>query len=140
MGEKIMDDILDFEIRISTSMDRILKVLERAEASPSSSNNQSDELSHLEKLIAQLEYEKTEMATELKSTLEKVTSVDENIKNLSGSMDNERLEHINQIDLNQKLNLEIESLKSSRQSQVDEMNSILADLEPLLKNAGETNA
>ncbi len=41
---------------------------------------------------------------------------------------------------NQKLNLEIESLKSSRQSQVDEMNSILADLEPLLKNAGETNA
>ena len=100
MGEKIMDDILDFEIRISTSMDRILKVLERAEASPSSSNNQSDELSHLEKLIAQLEYEKTEMATELKSTLEKVISVDENIKNLSGSMDNERLEHINQIDLN----------------------------------------
>ena len=140
MGEKIMDDILDFEIRISTSMDRILKVLERAETSPLSNNNQSDELSHLEKLIAQLEYEKTEMATELKSTLEKVTSVDENIKNLSGSMDNERLEHINQIDLNQKLNLEIESLKSSRQSQVDEMNSILADLEPLLKNAGETNA
>ena len=140
MGEKIMDDILDFEIRISTSMDRILKVLERAEASPLSGNNQSDELSHLEKLIAQLEYEKTEMATELKSTLEKVISVDENIKNLSGSMDNERLEHINQIDLNQKLNLEIESLKSSRQSQVDEMNSILADLEPLLKNAGETNA
>ena len=41
---------------------------------------------------------------------------------------------------NQKLNLEIESLKSSRQGQVDEMNSILADLEPLLKNAGETNA
>ena len=140
MGEKIMDDILDFEIRISTSMDRILKVLERAETSPLSNNNQSDELSHLEKLIAQLEYEKTEMATELKSTLEKVTSVDENIKNLSGSMDNERLEHINQIDLNQKLNLEIESLKSSRQGQVDEMNSILADLEPLLKNAGETNA
>jgi chromosome segregation ATPase len=140
MGEKIMDDILDFEIRISTSMDRILKVLERAETSPLSNNNQSDELSHLEKLIAQLEYEKIEMATELKSTLEKVTSVDENIKNLSGSMDNERLEHINQIDLNQKLNLEIESLKSSRQSQVDEMNSILADLEPLLKNAGETNA
>jgi len=140
MGEKIMDDILDFEIRISTSMDRILKVLERAETSPLSNNNQSDEFSHLEKLIAQLEYEKIEMATELKSTLEKVTSVDENIKNLSGSMDNERLEHINQIDLNQKLNLEIESLKSSRQSQVDEMNSILADLEPLLKNAGETNA
>jgi hypothetical protein len=55
-------------------------------------------------------------------------------------MDNERLEHINQINSNQKLNLEIESLKSSRQSQVDEMNSILADLEPLLKNAGETNA
>ncbi len=102
MGEKIMDDILDFEIRISTSMDRILKVLERAEASPLSSNNQSDELSHLEKLIAQLEYEKTEMATELKSTLEKVTSVDENIKNLSGSMDNERLEHINQIDKKSK--------------------------------------
>ena len=135
-----MDDILDFEIRISTSMDRILNALERAEASPLSSNKQSDELSHLEKLIAQLEYEKKEMAIEFKSTLEKVTSVDENIKNLSDSMDNERLEHINQIDLNQKLNLEIESLKSSRQSQVDEMNSILADLEPLLKNAGDTNA
>lgn len=140
MGEKIMDDILDFEIRISTSMDRILKVFERAEASPLSRNNQSAEFSHLEKLIAQLENEKKEMAIELKSTLEKLTSVNENIKNLSVSMDNERLEHINQIDSNQKLNLEIESLKSSRQGQVDEMNSILADLEPLLKNAGETNA
>ena len=140
MGEKIMNDILDFEIRISTSMDRILKVLERADSSPLSENNRSDEVSHLEKLIAQLEDEKQEIALELKSSLEKAKSLDENIKNISDSMDNERLEHNNQIDQNRRLNLEIESFKRSRQSQVDEMDSILADLEPLLENTGETNA
>ena len=61
-------------------------------------------------------------------------------KNISDSMNDERLEHNNQINQNRKLNLEIESLKTSRQSQVDEMSSILADLEPLLENTGETNA
>jgi chromosome segregation ATPase len=140
MGEKIMNDILDFEIRISTSMDRILKALERAESPPLSENNRADEVSHLEKLIAQLEGEKKEIALELKSSLEKTKSLDENIKNISDSMNDERLEHNNQIDQNRKLNLEIESLKTSRQSQVDEMSSILADLEPLLENTGETNA
>jgi hypothetical protein len=39
-----------------------------------------------------------------------------------------------------EITIEMDELKKSRQSQVDEMDSIIAELEPLLQNTGEANA
>ena len=41
---------------------------------------------------------------------------------------------------NKKIRSQINSLQASRKDQVDELNSILSDLEPMLENTGEMNA
>ena len=47
-----MNDIVDFEMRISSSMDRILKVLEKPKATNHGDTIPKHEVSHFEKIIA----------------------------------------------------------------------------------------
>ncbi len=139
-----MDDIADFEKRISSSMDRILKVLEKSDKKNTSIYDQSDEVSHLEKMISKLESDKETVLVDLQSALDKVSNLNEEIENLTSSMEIERLEYKKQQDEleleNKKIRSQINSLQASRKDQVDEINSILADLEPMLENTGELNA
>ena len=139
-----MDDVADFEKRISSSMDRILKVLEKSDKKNTSIYDQSDEVSHLEKMISKLESDKEIVLVDLQSALDKVSNLNEEIENLTSSMEIERLEYKKQQDEleleNKKIRSQINSLQASRKDQVDEINSILADLEPMLENAGEINA
>lgn len=139
-----MDDVADFEKRISSSMDRILKVLEKSDKKNTSIYDQSDEVSHLEKMISKLESDKETVLVDLQSSLDKVSNLNEEIENLTSSMEIERLEYKKQQDElgleNKKIRSQINSLQASRKDQVDEINSILADLEPMLENTGEMNA
>ena len=139
-----MDDVADFEKRISSSMDRILKVLEKSDKKNTSIYDQSDEVSHLEKMISKLESDKETVLVDLQSALDKVSNLNEEIENLTSSMEIERLEYKKQQDEleleNKKIRSQINSLQASRKDQVDEINSILADLEPMLENTGELNA
>ena len=139
-----MNDIADFEKRISSSMDRILKVLEKSDKKNTSIYDQSDEVSHLEKMISKLESDKETVLVDLQSALDKVSNLNEEIENLTSSMEIERLEYKKQQDElgleNKKIRSQINSLQASRKDQVDELNSILSDLEPMLENTGEMNA
>ena len=139
-----MDDVADFEKRISSSMDRILKVLEKSDKKNTSIYDQSDEVSHLEKMISKLESDKETILIDLQSALDKVSNLNEEIENLTSSMEIERLEYKKQQDElgleNKKIRSQINSLQASRKDQVDELNSILSDLEPMLENTGEMNA
>jgi hypothetical protein len=62
------------------------------------------------------------------------------IEHLSASIERERLELTNRNEEIKEITIEMDELKKSRQSQVDEMDSIIAELEPLLQNTGEANA
>ena len=139
-----MDDVADFEKRISSSMDRIIKVLEKSDKKNTSIYDQSDEVSHLEKMISKLESDKETVLVDLQSALDKVSNLNEEIENLTSSMEIERLEYKKQQDEleleNKKIRSQINSLQASRKDQVDELNSILSDLEPMLENTGEMNA
>ena len=139
-----MDDVADFEKRISSSMDRILKVLEKSGKKNTSIYDQSDEVSHLEKIISKLESDKEKILIDLKSALDEVLNLNEKIETLTSSMESERLEYKKQQDElgleNKKIRSQINSLQASRKDQVDELNSILSDLEPMLENTGEMNA
>ena len=139
-----MDDVADFEKRISSSMDRILKVLEKSDKKNTSIYDQSDEVSHLEKMISKLESDKETILIDLQSALDEVSNLNEKIEILTSSMENERLEYKKQQDElgleNKKIRSQINSLQASRKAQVDELSSILSDLEPMLENNGEMNA
>ena len=139
-----MNDISDFEKRISSSMDRVLKVLEKSDNKNVSVYGQADEVSHLEKMISKLESDKETILIDLQSALDEVSNLNEKIETMSVSMESERLEYKKQQDElgleNKKIRSQINSLQASRRDQVDEINSILADLEPMLENAGEINA
>jgi len=139
-----MDDVADFEKRISSSMDRILKVLEKSDKKNTSIYDQSDEVSHLEKMISKLESDKEIVLVDLQSALDEVSNLNEKIEILTSSMESERLEYKKQQDElgleNKKIRSQINSLQASRKDQVDELNSILSDLEPMLENTGEMNA
>ena len=139
-----MDDVADFEKRISSSMDRILKVLEKSDKKNTSIYDQSDEVSHLEKMISKLESDKETILSDLQSALDEVSNLNKKIETLTSSMESERLEYKKQQDElgleNKKIRSQINSLQASRKDQVDELNSILADLEPMLENTGEMNA
>ena len=71
-------------------------------------------------------------------------NLNEKIEILTSSMESERLEYKKQQDElgleNKKIRSQINSLQASRKDQVDELNSILSDLEPMLENTGEMNA
>ena len=139
-----MDDVADFEKRISSSMDRILKVLEKSNKKNTSIYDQSDEVSHLEKMISKLESDKETILIDLQSALDEVSNLNEKIEILTSSMESERLEYKKQQDElgleNKKIRSQINSLQASRKAQVDELSSILSDLEPMLENNGEMNA
>ena len=139
-----MDDVADFEKRISSSMDRILKVLEKSGKKNTSIYDQSDEVSHLEKIISKLESDKETILIDLQAALDEVSNLNEKIEILTSSMESERLEYKKQQDElgleNKKIRSQINSLQASRKDQVDELNSILSDLEPMLENTGEMNA
>ena len=139
-----MDDVADFEKRISSSMDRILKVLEKSDKKNKSIYDQSDEVSHLEKMISKLESDKETILIDLQSALDEVSNLNEKIEILTSSMESERLEYKKQQDElgleNKKIRSQINSLQASRKDQVDELNSILSDLEPMLENTGVMNA
>ena len=139
-----MDDLADFEKRISSSMDRILKVLEKSDKKNTSIYDQSDEVSHLENMISKLESDKETILSDLQSALDEVSNLNKKIETLTSSMESERLEYKKQQDElgleNKKIRSQINSLQASRKDQVDELNSILADLEPMLENTGEMNA
>ena len=139
-----MDDVADFEKRISSSMDRILKVLEKSDKKNASIYDQSDEVSHLEKMISKLESDKGTILIDLQLALDEVSNLNEKIEILTSSMESERLEYKKQQDElgleNKKIRSQINSLQASRKDQVDELNSILSDLEPMLENTGEMNA
>ena len=139
-----MDDVADFEKRISSSMDRILKVLEKSDKKNTSIYDQSDEVSHLEKMISKLERDKETILADLQSALDEVSNLNERIETLMSSMESERIENKKQQDElgkeNSKIRSQINFLQVSRKDQVDEINSILADLEPMLENTGEMNA
>ena len=139
-----MDDVADFEKRISSSMDRILKVLEKSDKKNTSIYDQSDEVSHLEKMISKLESDKGTILIDLQLALDEVSNLNEKIEILTSSMESERLEYKKQQDElgveNKKIRSQINSLQASRKDQVDELNSILADLEPMLEDTGELNA
>ena len=139
-----MDDVADFKKRISSSMDRILKVLEKSDKKNTSIYDQSDEVSHLEKMISKLESDKETILIDLQSALDEVSNLNEKIEILTSSMESERLEYKKQQDElgleNKKIRSQINSLQASRKDQVDELNSILSDLEPMLENTGEMNA
>ena len=139
-----MDDVADFEKRISSSMDRILKVLEKSDKKNTSIYDPSDEVSHLEKMISKLESDKETILIDLQSALDEVSNLNEKIEILTSSMESERLEYKKQQDElgleNKKIRSQINSLQASRKDQVDELNSILSDLEPMLENTGEMNA
>ena len=139
-----MDDVADFEKRFSSSMDRILKVLEKSDKKNTSIYDQSDEVSHLEKMISKLESDKETILIDLQSALDEVSNLNEKIEILTSSMESERLEYKKQQDElgleNKKIRSQINSLQASRKDQVDELNSILSDLEPMLENTGEMNA
>ena len=139
-----MDDVADFEKRISSSMDRILKVLEKSDKKNTSIYDQSDEVSHLEKMISKLESDKETILIDLQSALAEVSNLNEKIEILTSSMESERLEYKKQQDElgleNKKIRSQINFLQASRKDQVDELNSILSDLEPMLENTGEMNA
>jgi len=139
-----MDDVADFEKRISSSMDRILKVLEKSDKKNTSIYDQSDEVSHLEKMISKLESDKETILIDLQLALDEVSNLNEKIEILTSSMESERLEYKKQQDElgleNKKIRSQINSLQASRKAQVDELSSILSDLEPMLENNGEMNA
>ena len=139
-----MDDIADFEKRISSSMDRILKVLEKSDRKNTSIYDQSDEVSHLEKMISKLESDKETILIDQQSALDEVSNLNEKIEILTSSMESKRLEYKKQQDElgleNKKIRSQINFLQASRKDQVDELNSILSDLEPMLENTGEMNA
>ncbi len=139
-----MDDVADFEKRISSSMDRILKVLEKSDKKNTSIYDQADEVSHLEKMISKLESDKETILIDLQSALDEVSNLNEKIEILTSSMESERLEYKKQQDElgleNKKIRSQINSLQASRKAQVDELSSILSDLEPMLENNGEMNA
>ena len=139
-----MDDVADFEKRISSSMDRILKVLEKSDKKNTSIYDQSDEVSHLEKMISKLESDKETILIDLQSALDEVSNLNEKIEILTSSMESERSEYKKQQDElgleNKKIRSQINSLQASRKAQVDELSSILSDLEPMLENNGEMNA
>lgn len=139
-----MDDVADFEKRISSSMDRILKVLEKSDKKNTSIYDQADEVSHLEKMISKLESDKETILIDLQSALDEVSNLNEKIEILTSSMESERLEYKKQQDElgleNKKIRSQINSLQASRKAQVDELSSILSDLEPMLENTGEMNA
>ena len=139
-----MDDVADFEKRISSSMDRILKVLEKSDKKNTSIYDQSDEVSHLEKMISKLESDKETILIDLQSALDEVSNLNEKIEILTSSIESERLEYKKQQDElgleNKKIRSQINSLQASRKAQVDELSSILSDLEPMLENNGEMNA
>ena len=61
MDSKIMNDIVDFEMRISRSMDRILKVLEKPKATNHGANIPKHLVTHFETINASLEVEKIEI-------------------------------------------------------------------------------
>ena len=139
-----MNNISDFEKRISYSMDRVLKVLEKSENKNAHVYGHSDEVSHLEKMISKLERDKETILADLQSALDEVSNLNERIETLMSSMENERIEYKKQQDdlalENSKIRSQINFLQVSRKDQVDEINSILADLEPMLENTGEMNA
>ena len=70
-----MNDISDFEKRISSSMDRVLKVLEKSENKNAHVYGHSDEVSHLEKIISKLESDKEKILIDLKSALDEVLNL-----------------------------------------------------------------
>ena len=140
MDSKIMNDIVDFEMRISSSMDRILKVLEKPKATNHGDTIPEHEVSHFEKIIASLEVEKKETSMKLQSALEAIEVANQKIEHLSASIERERLELTNRNEEIKEITIEMDELKKSRQSQVDEMDSIIAELETLLQNTGEANA
>jgi len=139
-----MNDISDFEKRISSSMDRVLKVLEKSDNKNASVYGQADEVSHLEKMISKLERDKETILADLQSALDEVSNLNERIETLMSSMESERIENKKQQDElgkeNSKIRSQIDFLHASSKDQVDEINSILADLEPMLENRGEINA
>ena len=139
-----MNDISDFEKRISSSMDRVLKVLEKSDNNNVSVYGQADEVSHLEKMISKLERDKETILADLQSALDEVSNLNERIETLMSSMESERIENKKQQDElgkeNSKIRSQIDFLHASSKDQVDEINSILADLEPMLENRGEINA
>ena len=79
-----------------------------------------------------------------RQALDEVSNLNEKIEILTSSMESERLEYKKQQDElgleNKKIRSQINSLQASRKDQVDELNSILSDLEPMLENTGEMNA
>ena len=95
-------------------------------------------------MISKLESDKETILIDLQSALDEVSNLNEKIEILTSSMESERLEYKKQQDElgleNKKIRSQINSLQASRRDQVDEINSILADLEPMLENAGEINA
>ena len=139
-----MDNISDFEKRISSSMDRILKVLEKSDKKTPSVYHQSDEISHLEKIISKLEGDKEKISTDFQAASDEVINLNEKIENIMTSMNDEKLKYEKIRDEllseNKKIKDQLNSLRASRKDQINELNSILADLEPMLENTGEINA
>ena len=95
-------------------------------------------------MISKLESDKETILIALQSALDEVSNLNEKIEILTSSMESERLEYKKQQDElgleNKKIRSQINSLQASRKDQVDELNSILSDLEPMLENTGEMNA
>ena len=95
-------------------------------------------------MISKLESDKETILIDLQSALDEVSNLNEKIEILTSSMESERLEYKKQQDElgleNKKIRSQINSLQASRKDQVDELNSILSDLEPMLENTGEMNA